>query len=196
MTAFLERMNDPDELEKIIEFMETRDEQLLTPWLIEKLERVGTADSLIQKHGSRKRVIEMMRIKYPDLSEASLIRDFYDAKKVFNTQSLREKEYDREMWYQWTLQMAAKAKETNDFKAFEKMGHLAYKFGQFYLEEDDDPQAKIEPHNIEITFDLDLLGVPEIKHLDMKKKKLRKKVTRKKSSWLDDADDADFEDAD
>jgi hypothetical protein len=191
--SFLDKFQDPDEVNKIIEYVQTRDESLLTEKMVEKLERVGLADDLIRKYGSRRRVIELMRVKYPELSEASLIRDFYDAKKVFNTKSLQEKEYDRELWYQWALEMAMKALNALDFHAFEKMGSLAYKFGQFYLEEDDDPQAKIDPHNVEITFDPDILGVPKIENLELKKKKLRQKLNRRKATWYQNSEEAEID---
>lgn len=191
--SFLDKFQDPDEVNKIVEYVQTRDESLLTEKMVEKLERVGLADDLIRKHGSRRRVIELMRVKYPDLSEASLIRDFYDAKRIFNTKSLQEKEYDRELWYEWSKEMAMKAKNALDFQAFEKMGTLAYKFGQFYLEEDDDPQAKIDPHNVEITFDPEILGVPKIENLELKKKKLRQKLNRRKATWYEDSEEAEVD---
>lgn len=185
---------DPELMDKLQAFLvdPEKNEKLLPPKLVEKLNRLNAADSLIRKLGTREKVVERLRILYPELSDHSLFLDYRDAKAFFGSQSFKQKGYDRQMWYDWCIEMAQKAKAANDCKGFNQAAQMAYKFGQFYLEDDDaNPIVNLEPHTIILTNDPSILGIEKVTNLEEKKKLLFKKLKKKENAWDDLTEDVE-----
>jgi hypothetical protein len=185
----------PTEIDRIIE-KRTTNEQLVafmsdpennplkSAKLEEKLKRINVADNLIQHHGSRERVLQMLQFKF-DYSRSSAIRDYKDAKSVFGSLSFNHKGYERAFWYESVKAQALKAAEEKDFKAYERLAALAFKLAEFDKEEIDLPQEDLTPHQFIFTDDPTILGIERLPNLEERKKRLWAKQKREEMGFED-----------
>lgn len=191
---FIDRISDRGMQERLLKWLEDPDanENQVPIKVREKFLRISAADDLIRKYGARSKVVEQLQLKYPELSKYTLIRDYEDARLLFNSNATRSKNYERDVIMQWLYEDLSAAREKKDWKATSSIyGHL-YKFGQFYLDEEDYPQTDLEPHNLIIVVDPEVIGIDPVPNLEGKKRAVRAKIERQQesaSNWIDDAEE-------
>jgi hypothetical protein len=119
MNKYLEKaIRQPSRLEILIAYMQdTTDSIRLRPEDEEVLDRYRAMDTTIAKFKTRAACMRFHMKKYPGISEATARNDYYDTKKLFNSENRASKHYDRELinqslWHTYKLAMKAQ-----DFKA-------------------------------------------------------------------------------
>ncbi len=175
--------------EKLISILQNEDgpDNIQCPKLREKFDRIMYVDQMNRRYKSPSKVWAMQKHRF-GISNSSAKRDYYEMMQIMGNIKNFSKEYERDLMLNWIKEMMVRADAQDDFKNFNALQKTYFLYGQFDKEDVDLPQQNIEPHNMELTSDITILGLEPIPNLEAKRKALMAK--RKKTSMK--AEDVEY----
>lgn len=133
--------------EKIKDYCLNPDECNLTDKEKELHTRWNYIDDQIRKYGTSKECHNMIKIKYPDLSRAQIMRDIAMTKRLFSTTWTVDKEYYRRWLIEDIMLHINNCKTANDRRNWkDSHANLIKALGLDKDDKDIDPE-KLEQHN-------------------------------------------------
>jgi hypothetical protein len=162
--------------EKIIAILQSNEdvEDIKCPKLREQFQRVMHIDELTRKYKLPSKVIPMHMHRF-SVSHSTAKRDYYHMTKIMNQISNIDKEYERAMMMAWIKEVANKADIEGRYKEFSALMREYRAFGQFDIPDIEVPQQNLEPHTLELTYDVSILGLDPVENLEAKRKALMSK---------------------
>lgn len=158
-------LNTHSDTDEIILYLQGESKKELSPKLLEKLERLETCAGLIRQHGSRHKVVRMMRNIFgkgneSDYSRATAYRDFEDTQLVYG----QTPKHSRGMWLDILLGMMMesrkKALAAGDFRAVASIeSNMQKTVKELMGDEKGDPYEGLEIPKPVVGFFPELTGI-------------------------------------
>jgi hypothetical protein len=146
----------------------------IAPRLTKKLAIINHAASLLAEHKVEKRVVPMLQTIYGLKSPAQCYEILREASIIHGAMSQVSRSAQRKFWYDWIVEMAKRADESGDIKAFTMLSKRAEEI--MGLDKEDPDQElllRAEAHTIITSADPAQAGFTVIS--EDRKEALRKK---------------------
>lgn len=168
----MDGMNTPTDVDLILHHLSDKSgESKLPEDLKKKLDRLHFCADLIRQHGSRLKVVPILRKKY-DISQRQAYQDFQDTQEIFGSTPPSSKDFWVDILLGFIMETRHAAFQKKDFRAVTAAEKNLFNTIAEFFKGDQIPYDKIQPPPILLGFFPELSNVQIPADLDDQVKKL------------------------